>query len=75
VSDEFTVPLCRGHYDELQAARNEAAWWKRTSVDPIVIARMLWRVTHPEITAEQLHQPAEARLQRSRRLAFYAAPR
>ena len=73
VSDEFTVPLCRDHYDELKAAKDEAAWWKRTSVDPIVIARRLWRVTHPEITAEQLHQPAEARLLRSRRLALYAA--
>ena len=73
VSDEFTVPLCDDHCDELQAARDEAAWWMRTSVDPIVIARMLWRVTHPPLTAEQLHDPAEARLLRSRRLRLYAA--
>jgi hypothetical protein len=72
VSDEFMVPLCRDHDDELKAASNEAAWWRRTSVDPIDTARMLWRVTHPQITAEQLRQPAVGNLLRSQRLALYA---
>jgi transcriptional regulator with XRE-family HTH domain len=72
-SDEFTVPLCRDHYDELQAAKDEAAWWRRIGVNPIDSARMLWRVTHPKITAEQLRRPAEGRLLRSQRLALYAA--
>ena len=73
VSDEFAVPLCGDHLDGLCAARDEAAWWRRTCVDPIDVARMLWRVTHPEVTAKQLRDPAEGRLMRSRRLAFYAA--
>jgi len=73
VSDEFAVPLCGDHLDGLCAARDEAAWWRRTCVDPIDVARMLWRVTHPEVTAKQLRDPAEGRLMRSRRLAFYTA--
>jgi Rad52/22 family double-strand break repair protein len=28
VSDEFTVPLCRGHHRELHRAGNESAWWE-----------------------------------------------
>ena len=27
VSDEFTVPLCRGHHREVHRSGNEAAWW------------------------------------------------
>src|SRR5262249_27657286 len=29
VSDEFTVPLCRGHHRELHQAGNEATWWEK----------------------------------------------
>ncbi len=29
-SDEFTVPLCRGHHRELHRHGDEAAWWKRS---------------------------------------------
>ena len=28
VSDEFTVPLCRGHHREVHRCGDEAAWWK-----------------------------------------------
>ncbi|HWT81193.1 MAG TPA: Rad52/Rad22 family DNA repair protein, partial [Candidatus Methylomirabilis sp.] len=28
VSDEFTVPLCRGHHRELHQTGNEPAWWE-----------------------------------------------
>ena len=28
VSDEFTVPLCRGHHREIHRCGDEAAWWK-----------------------------------------------
>jgi hypothetical protein len=47
VSDEFTVPLCRGHHREVHRCGNEAAWWKKVKVDPIVMARSLWLETHP----------------------------
>ena len=47
VSDEFTVPLCRGHHREVHRSGNEAAWWKNAGVDPTIIARTLWLETHP----------------------------
>src|SRR5262245_19113949 len=28
VSDEFTVPLCRGHHRQLHQPGNEAGWWE-----------------------------------------------
>jgi len=45
VSDEFTVPLCRGHHRELHRAGEEAAWWKHVGIDPITAARKLWKET------------------------------
>ena len=47
VSDEFTVPLCRGHHRELHRCGNEAEWWKNSGVDPLTIASTLWARTHP----------------------------
>ena len=47
VSDEFTVPLCRGHHREVHRCGDEAAWWKNAGVDPTVTARALWLETHP----------------------------
>jgi hypothetical protein len=47
VSDEFTVPLCRGHHREVHHCRDEVAWWKKAGVDPTVSARALWLKTHP----------------------------
>ena len=47
VSDEFTVPLCRGHHREVHRSGDEAAWWDRTGIDPTAAARVLWLKTHP----------------------------
>jgi hypothetical protein len=47
VSDEFTVPLCRGHHREVHRCGDEAAWWKRTVIDPSAAARVLWLKSHP----------------------------
>ena len=47
VSDEFTVPLCRGHHREVHRSGDEAAWWGNTGVDPTVAARALWLGSHP----------------------------
>ena len=47
VSDEFTVPLCRGHHREVHRCGDEAAWWAKTKINPRVIARVLWRGTRP----------------------------
>ena len=47
VSDEFTVPLCRGHHRELHRSGDEAEWWMKVGIDPTVGARALWLETHP----------------------------
>lgn len=40
VSDEFTVPLCRGR------CGIEADWWVKVRIDPTDTARALWLLTH-----------------------------
>ena len=47
VSDEFTVPLCRGHHREVHRCGDEAAWWAKTGIDPSAPARALWLQTAP----------------------------
>jgi hypothetical protein len=47
VSDEFTVPLCRGHHRELHRFGDEAAWWNCQGIDPAPAARALWLKSHP----------------------------
>jgi hypothetical protein len=42
-SDEFPVPLCRIHHRALHRAGNELAWWKEAGIDPIKVARTLWK--------------------------------
>ena len=46
VSDEFTVPLCRGHHRQLHQVSNEVAWWEIQRIDVLEIARGLWEQTH-----------------------------
>src|SRR5439155_8742499 len=45
VSDEFTVPLCREHHDELHRHGNERAWWTNLQIAPMEVARGLWAAT------------------------------
>ena len=46
VSDEFTVPLCRAHHDELHRVGDERTWWARNGIiDPLKIADKLWRAS------------------------------
>ncbi|HEY1804990.1 MAG TPA: ERF family protein [Terracidiphilus sp.] len=47
VSDEYTVPLCRGHHREVHRYGDEAAWWTKVGIDPTAPARVLWLSTHP----------------------------
>ena len=47
VSDEFTVPLCRGHHREVHRCGDEAAWWDKTGIDAAAAARALWLKSHP----------------------------
>jgi|HubBroStandDraft_6_1064221.scaffolds.fasta_scaffold68459_1 hypothetical protein len=45
VSDEFVVPLCRGHHRELHRSGSEYLWWENVGIDPLKIARELWEKT------------------------------
>jgi hypothetical protein len=47
-SDEFTVPLCRGHHRELHRHGDETGWWQNLGLDPTSTARALWLETHPQ---------------------------
>ena len=47
VSDEFTVPLCRGHHREVHRSGDEASWWAKQGIDPGAAARALWLQSHP----------------------------
>jgi hypothetical protein len=59
ISDEFTVPLCRGHHRELHRSGSEAQWWMKAAIDPIAIARVLWLETHP-LPSPSARQPRDA---------------
>jgi hypothetical protein len=54
VSDEFTVPLCRGHHRQLHQAGNEFAWWKTLNIDVLQVARQLWGQTHASSTLTEV---------------------
>jgi len=56
VSDEFTVPLCRGHHREVHRCGDEAAWWLKTGIDASGAARLLWLRSHPLLSA--IREPA-----------------
>jgi hypothetical protein len=68
-SDEFAVPLCRSHHRAVHRAGDEKAWWKQAGIDPIKVARKLWKSTRidegriePEPTAQDASadRPAES---------------
>jgi hypothetical protein len=44
-SDEFAVPLCRLPHRAAPRVGDERAWWKAAGIDPIKIARRLWKQT------------------------------
>ena len=50
VSDEFTVPLCRGHHQELHQVGNEEGWWAKYQIDVLAMAKQLWEQNHLQRT-------------------------
>src|SRR6516225_5452485 len=60
VSDEFTIPLCRGHHRELHETGNEPAWWEKLNIKPLEVAKELWEHTHPKSAVAELLQPSDA---------------
>jgi hypothetical protein len=57
VSDEFTVPLCRGHHRQLHQTGDERAWWDSHRVNALEIARGLWEKTHATTDQTSEHHP------------------
>ena len=58
VSDEFAVPLCGIHHQQLHNTTKEREWWQERKIDPLMIAGTLWRESQkrgPD-TAEPLTQ-------------------
>jgi len=53
ISDEFTVPLCRGHHRQLHQAGNEVAWWEKLNINALEIVERLWKQTRTKPTPEQ----------------------
>jgi hypothetical protein len=47
-SDEFAVPLCRSHHRAVHRSGDERAWWQASGIDPLKIARKLWKHTRVE---------------------------
>jgi hypothetical protein len=45
VSDEFAVPLYRSHHRALHRSRSEYLWWENIGIDPLRVARKLWKKT------------------------------
>jgi DNA recombination protein Rad52 len=43
VSDEFAVPLCSVHHDELHRSATERKWWESHGIDPLLVADKLWQ--------------------------------
>jgi hypothetical protein len=48
VSDEFVVPLCRGHHRQVHRFADESAWWRQRGIDALGVARVLWLKFHPQ---------------------------
>jgi Rad52/22 family double-strand break repair protein len=62
VSDEFTVPLCRDHHQQLHQAGNELAWWHDLHINALEIAKELWtqsRAKLYQMAAQAYQQQAD----------------
>ncbi|MBW8636219.1 DUF968 domain-containing protein [Hoeflea sp. WL0058] len=59
VSDEFTVPLCSKHHQELHQFGDEKAWWSKIGIEPMKIANELWRMKRQLAEARNAGRDAE----------------
>jgi hypothetical protein len=59
VSDEYTVPLCRSHHRALHRRGDERAWWESVKIDPLVIAREMWRRNRLNGAAPEKNAPSQ----------------
>ena len=64
VSDEFIVPLCRGHHREVHRSGDEASWWSKAGIDAIGAARTLWTQTRPLRSVAEATNPDQSKASR-----------
>jgi len=57
VSDEFTVPLCRDHHQQLHQAGNELAWWHDLNINALEIAKGLWEESRMKANPTAIQSP------------------
>ena len=62
VSDEFTVPLCREHHQDLHRQGNERSWWANVQIDAAETAKQLWQ-TSPAHGASALANATSAAIE------------
>jgi hypothetical protein len=49
VSDEFTVPLCNTHHDQLHRSGDERRFWAQNGVpNPLKFASRLWEASRSQ---------------------------
>jgi hypothetical protein len=53
VSDEFTVPLCRIHHREVHRVGKEKEWWAAVGIEPLAVARTLWKQSRGIVAGQQ----------------------
>jgi len=75
VSDEFVVPLCRGHHREVHRSGDEASWWSKAGIDPIGVARTLWTETHPVRSVAEAPNPDQSTASRAATAHSTSVPR
>jgi hypothetical protein len=75
VSDEFIVPLCRGHHREVHRSGDEASWWSKAGIDSVGAARTLWTETHPLRPVTEAPNPDQSTAARTVTSDSTSAPR
>lgn len=60
VSDEFTVPLCSIHHDEIHRTGDERAWWARHGIiEPLKLAEKFWAQSRGQSDPDE-HAPIKS---------------
>lgn len=75
VSDEFVVPLCRGHHREVHRSGDEASWWSKAGIDPLAAAWTLWTETHPLRSVAEAPNPKQSAASRAATSDSTSVPR
>jgi Rad52/22 family double-strand break repair protein len=57
VSDEFTVPLCAIHHNQIHTTLKEKEWWQERNIDPLKVAGELWQTSRERLLVAGEAQP------------------